>query len=104
MKKKFKKEIIFKLINKQIHKNYSYKSLILFYFLFNFDFFFFKNQISSNNKIMFINVYYNFKKNFCFNFNLTTNNLKKNHQTLKLFFKLTKAFLRFEGDTKIEKK
>jgi hypothetical protein len=53
---------------------------------------------------MFINVYYNFKKNFCFNFNLTTNNLKKNHQTLKLFFKLTKAFLRFEGDTKIEKK
>jgi hypothetical protein len=44
MKKKFKKELTFKLINKQLHKNYSYKSLILFYFLCNFDFFLLKRK------------------------------------------------------------
>jgi hypothetical protein len=44
MKKKFKKVLTFKLNNKQLHKNYSYKSLIFFYFLFNFDFFLLKRK------------------------------------------------------------
>jgi hypothetical protein len=44
MKKKFKKEISFKISNKQLHRNYSYKSLLLIYLLFNFDFFLIKHK------------------------------------------------------------
>jgi hypothetical protein len=87
MKKKFKKALTFKLNNKQLHKNYSYKSLILFYFLFTFDFFLLKNKhLFTITKIKYnLYKYYNNWKKKKINSLIIWKN-KLNVQHLFLFF------------------